>query len=266
MQRCCAVTAAASRAASRGYICACSSRPPTIAAAPSARAAPRRRRRRATHPACAAATDAATPSSAPDNNNSGAGAGGAGIEPYIVEDRVVVITAQWDPREHDAGDYDALEAQLARLGAETVDFAEAAGARGPPLVRATATVGAGSPQVADALAAALLAETAAIDVRLSEETRRALPRRCVSVATAHGAVRVHVSLKGAEVFKASPHWPDCERAAAAAADAEPAVRAAATKAQNSGPVSAEDVATEALLGLRAGLEDGSIDLGTRFLF
>jgi hypothetical protein len=63
---------------------------------------------------------------------------------------------------------------------------------------------------------------------------------------------MHLSLAGSRVCKATPNWQHCEQAAATAA--------------GNGGVDAAAVAAAAVQGLQAGLEDGSIELGTQYLF
>ncbi len=71
-------------------------------------------------------------------------------------------------------------------------------------MRVRAALPADDAAAADAAAALILRDTAALDVRCAEEQRRCLPLKRVRVDTRWGPVGVHLSLRGSEVFKVRP--------------------------------------------------------------
>lgn len=83
----------------------------------------------------------------------------------------------------------------------------------------------------------------------------------VAVTTPYGKVDMHLSLAGSRVCKATPNWQHCEQAAAAAA-----AQGANGGGTGATSVDAAAVAAAAVQGLQAGLADGSIELGTQYLF
>lgn len=76
-----------------------------------------------------------------------------------------------------------------------------------------------------------------------------LPQHTVTVHTDYGPVDLHLSLAGSRVCKSTPNWQHCEQAAA-----------------GQDGVDATAVAAAAIQQLQAGLADGSIDLGTQYLY
>jgi hypothetical protein len=108
-----------------------------------------------------------------------------------------------------------------------------------------------------------------------------LPQHTLPVPTAFGPVDVHISLAGSRVCKIAPDWQQCETVAAAAAAGtagagKGATAAAAPAAAGDGVlrsaggaegrVDARAVAAAAVQALRAGLEDGSVQLAVQNLF
>jgi hypothetical protein len=87
-------------------------------------------------------------------------------------------------------------------------------------------------------------------------------------------VDAHISLAGSRVCKIAPDWQQCETAAAAAAAGNAAAPAAAAAGdgvlqragETGGGVDARVVAAAAVQALRAGLENGSVQLAVQNLF
>jgi hypothetical protein len=188
------------------------------------------------------------------------------LEPYIIVDRREILRARWDVREHSADEAARARARLESAGAESVEFGivpglahagAGSGSGGGGSVALTVACAADGGGLREALAAIILEETPALEVRFAVESRASLPVRSLSVPTPWGAVSVRVSLRGSEPHKASPHWPSCEQVAAAAA---------AAAGQGAAAPTATDVAEAALAKLRKGLADGSIVVSTPYHF
>jgi uncharacterized protein (DUF111 family) len=70
------------------------------------------------------------------------------------------------------------------------------------------------PNLAEAIAAVILAETSTFGVRISRWERICLDRRWEEVATEFGTIRIKIGERDGRVITASPEYEDCKRAAA----------------------------------------------------
>jgi pyridinium-3,5-bisthiocarboxylic acid mononucleotide nickel chelatase len=70
------------------------------------------------------------------------------------------------------------------------------------------------PDLAETIAAVILAETSTFGVRISRWERLCLDRRWEEVATEFGVIRIKVGERDGRVITASPEYDDCKRAAA----------------------------------------------------
>ena len=69
------------------------------------------------------------------------------------------------------------------------------------------------PDLAEAIAAVILAETSTFGVRISRWERICLDRRWEEVATEFGTIRIKIGERDGRVITASPEYEDCKRAA-----------------------------------------------------
>jgi len=70
------------------------------------------------------------------------------------------------------------------------------------------------PDLTEAIAAVILAETSTFGVRISRWERLCLDRRWEEVVTEFGAIRIKIGERNGRVITASPEYEDCKRAAA----------------------------------------------------
>ncbi|GBF93604.1 hypothetical protein Rsub_06324 [Raphidocelis subcapitata] len=202
------------------------------------------------------------------------------LDPYIVWEKIHTVEASWDSREHVEDEEEELEAHLVEAGARGVRLEQVRHTSGVECVRLVCACAA-DRGVANALAAAILEATPAVDVTMSEQLRCSLPQRRVHVPTKWGFVHVVVSLKGGEMAKASagegvvtPDWGECERLAVAALQESAAAAAGAGGGGGAAGAgdppavepSAEAVASSAVAALYEGVENGTIPLGVQFMF
>ncbi len=71
------------------------------------------------------------------------------------------------------------------------------------------------PDMAEAIAAVILAETSTFGVRISRWERLCLDRRWEEVVTEFGIIRIKIGERDGRVITASPEYEDCKRAAMA---------------------------------------------------
>ena len=69
------------------------------------------------------------------------------------------------------------------------------------------------PDLAEAVAAVILAETSTFGVRISQWERLCLDRRWEEVVTEFGVIRIKIGERNGRVITASPEYEDCKRAA-----------------------------------------------------
>ncbi|KAF8061152.1 NSE4A [Scenedesmus sp. PABB004] len=159
------------------------------------------------------------------------------LQPYLIWDRVVTLTASWDGREQ--ADLQSVRAVLQPKALGGVTLARVEDAQGLPRTQLSVVC---RPEDCDDCAAALLQATPATRVSAVRSEQCSLPQTAVTVETRFGGVTMALSLAGSTVRKATPDWAQCAAAAAAAAPG----------------LTAGDVAAAAAAALAAGLEDGSV--------
>jgi uncharacterized protein (DUF111 family) len=69
------------------------------------------------------------------------------------------------------------------------------------------------PDLTEAIAAVIMAETSTFGVRISRWERMCLDRRWEEVVTEFGVIRIKIGERDGRVITASPEYEDCKRAA-----------------------------------------------------
>ena len=106
--------------------------------------------------------------------------------------------------------YDLIVDRLFAAGALDVTLTPVIMKRGRPGIVLGALA---APEKAQPVAQALLRETSALGVRMSEVTRQVLPRRCEVVRVGGADVRIKVGSLGGGEVKAAAEYSDCRRVA-----------------------------------------------------
>lgn len=181
---------------------------------------------------------------------------GKALGPYLLWDKALKLHAVFDTRSCSQADLNAVTQLLEEQAVEAITVDTTRGTQGQQLTALTVVC---KPDDGDQVAAALLQLTPATRISATSCEQCYLPQHKMSVSTPYGAVDVALSLAGSKVCKLTPDWQHCEQAAATAAGAADAAEGDCT-------VDAATVAAAAVAQLQAGLDDGSIDLGTQYLF
>jgi uncharacterized protein (DUF111 family) len=146
-------------------------------------------------------------------------------------DRVLVLETEVDDTPPQI--LGSLVDRLLTAGALDVYYTAVQMKKGRPGVLVTVLA---PPPLREALEEVLFSETTTLGVRRQEWERTVLEREWVTVATAHGAVRVKVGKRGGRVYNVQPEFEDCQRAAAESGAAVKEVWAAALAAyRQAGP-------------------------------
>jgi hypothetical protein len=146
-------------------------------------------------------------------------------------DRVLVLETEVDDTPPQI--LGALVDRLLTAGALDVYYTAVQMKKGRPGVLVTVLA---PPPLREALEEVLFSETTTLGVRRQEWERTVLEREWVTVATAHGAVRVKVGKRAGRVYNVQPEFEDCQRAAAESGAAVKEVWAAALAAyRQAGP-------------------------------